>query len=318
MTNRCNVTELSDTESDESLFDDNNFSTSKQQSPEQQSNYVENVPSNSKYFKSNPELAFKKIDDDMIHHRVKLHGKIESKRIHKKDDVLLNAGICGVLTVDKKKYRGIRTCAFDALVHVIQTVAVDDPNYYSTLEQAEANKFCSFIINLIKSGPVAKIIKSRFLLLKPFRKEEILHSVDELGEVIITYNFDSCPVFDWCKFLGHTSNVAIPSAQYTINCTICGYQYDDIIETLMVNFKQIQTHGYCSLESALHWNIGKLMPCQNKECKVPSVKVEIIPSIHIFVELGVTQGGPGTPLLSCHLKDISSVLEFDGVKYRFV
>ncbi|XP_044010213.1 uncharacterized protein LOC122853867 [Aphidius gifuensis] len=172
----------------------------------------------------------------------------------------------------EKKIRETRTCAFDALVHCLLTGAIDEPNYYSTLEKAE-NKFCKFIIELIKTGPAIKTMKSRFLLLKNHHenKENItVHFENDIGLSVTNYDFTSCPVFNWCKLLGHLNKVSMPSALYSMNCEACGHQHWDMIETLMVNYKVIRKLGYMSLQSALKWNIKDFMECANckKQVKV--------------------------------------------------
>lgn len=55
----------------------------------------------------------------------------------KKSSLLLNGGICKLpLKIDEVKVFLKSTCAFDSLIHIIMTGALDDPKYAQILEKS--------------------------------------------------------------------------------------------------------------------------------------------------------------------------------------
>ncbi|KAM0736948.1 hypothetical protein ACS0PU_000041 [Formica fusca] len=87
----------------------------------------------------------------------------------KKPFLLLNGGICKLpLKIDGVKVFLKSTCAFDSLIHIIMTGALDDPRYAQILEKS-SNATLQFTWTLINTGLTKEIYLKRAMLLKHLR-----------------------------------------------------------------------------------------------------------------------------------------------------
>lgn len=203
----------------------------------------------------------------------------------KKPFLLLNGGTCKFpLKIDGVKVFLKSTCAFDSLIHIIMTSALDDLKYAHILEKS-SNATLQFTSTMINTGLTKDIYQKRVMLLKNLKYPCIpeIHMTNR----ILSYSMDALDSI--VNVVKKTLN-SYPSVYVTENCSECS-ERSYSIPCLDPNHKKIVKKGFEALEEALDFR-----PCiYNVKCQQCNGKLLLKEKLnfHIFIDLDIR---PCTPL----------------------
>lgn len=234
----------------------------------------------------------------------------------KKPFLLLNGGICKFpLKIDGVKMFLKSTCAFDSLIHIIMTSALDDPKYARILENS-SNATLQFTWTLINTGLTKEIYLKRAMLLKHLKYPCIpeIHTTNR----ILSYSMDA---LDSIVNVVKRTLDSYPSVYVTENCSECSDRSYSI-PCLDPNHKKILMKGFGALEEALDFR-----PCiYNVKCQECNGKLLLQKKLnfHIFIDLDIrscTPLGIAKNGLQCKLTQLPATIrlqieEESWVTYR--
>lgn len=240
-----------------------------------------------KYFKTYPE----------IRQRNAVVGQ------KKKSTLLPHGSLCLPIKIKENKgeiksYFVTNTCAFDCIVHVLMTGAIDDVNYCAFLE-ASSNPTLQLVYNLINKGVTQYVLRQRTLILKSYYVCEPQVQTDLR---IVSYKIDA---FDNIANVVRKILATEPSIKNMTKCTSCkGRIYPTVI--LEPNHKIIGKEGFGSLEKSLFFRSPIYKVCCENPCLGKYTWFRE-PRIHIFIELDIRPNLQSTSL-SCMLKQMPTTI----------
>ena len=239
-----------------------------------------------KYFRNYPE----------IRQRNKLLG------LSKKPSLLPNGLICPPVKIDGKSYLVKKTCAFDSVVQILMTAAIDNVEYGEFL-RISTNPTLQLINSLTEFGLKQKTYVERARILIDVSK---ISKCIETEERIISFNMDA--EINIANMLKHILASA-PSVVDTAVCSQCqGGTNTSVV--IAPNQWYIGRHGFIALEKALEF-YPQLhnVQCLNVVRCGGKVTITRKPQQHIFIELDVRPNTKCSRGLRCRLNQLPETLQ---------
>lgn len=262
--------------------------------------FSKNGPSQSKFFRSYPEMILNRITSSSMTHKNAFKNKSTERY------VLQNGFRCGTVKLHGSVYTIRNTCPFDVVVQLLLSAAVDDSNYFKFVHSEENDVF-KLIKAFIEEGPTATIYEMRFKMLQPFFEHTKAITGTKNHELVTSYDATGSPADIWKNFFETT-----PSLFRSHDCAICGKIVSCDV-SLVPNHKIILQQGFKCLQKALTFSAK--MYDVSCECG-KNYTQELLANHHVFVELEI-RASIQSAIKICRLKDLPTTLMLT-TQYRFV
>lgn len=172
------------------------------------------------------------------------------------------------------------TCGFDAIMHLLQFSALDNPAYFKFIEDS-SNPSCRFLNNFITKGPCKDVYTQRCNILKKFYPVQ----KDAGAPILAPWYLDATDYIYkiWKNLFSLHPSATIPKECNNSDCPIQKIE----IASLGVNHNTVSAKGFEALEESLqHYTRIKNQICPRKQCG-GTVRGSITFNIHLFIELDV-------------------------------
>lgn len=254
------------------------------------------------------------------HAEIRLYNSSLPPRRTEKDIFLINGGLCKGVTIEKSKSLifARNTCPFDSVISMLATSAIDNPQYFSIIEENVNNlDIFDFIKSLIISGAGALIERRRVTPLYNFYNNTL--KTKTIGDITLS---ESINCWDSARNVWVHLFRFQPSAIITMCCNHCKenkskrytpkiYEY----HTISPNHNIVLSEGFSNIQSAINFK-KPTITCSCGEMMEP----ELVINDQIYIELDIRRrdisGNMAQRGESCKIRDIPKMLYLENRSYR--